>query len=50
MQKESIPTDTTKRVDVYSLSFIIIKVSKIAQFLYFLLMTAKNQSQFEQNV
>ena len=34
-------------VIVFTLRFMVINMSQIAHFLYFLLMTTKNQSQFE---
>ena len=60
MQKLNIPTDGAQRVDgengviclviIFNPLVMVIKTSKIAHFLYFLLMPAKNQSQFEQNI
>ena len=60
MQKWNISTDRNKKAnaknEVICLVFmvtprvIVIKMWKIAHFLYFLLMTAKNQSQFGQNI
>ena len=54
MQNLNIPTDRVQRVDenngviclvlMFTSRFIAIKKSKVAHFLYFLLMTAKNQS------
>ena len=35
---------------MFSLAFMAIEMSQIAYFLYFLLMTTKNQSQFGQNI
>ena len=49
----------TQRVDeknglrclvMFSLTFMVIKMSQMAHFLYFLLMAAKKQSQFGQNI
>ena len=37
-------------VIMFTSRFKVIKMSKMAHFLYFLLMTTKNQSQFEQNI
>ena len=57
MQKWNIPMGRTQRVNekngliclvVFSPVFIVIKMSEMAHFLYCLLMTAKNQSQFGQ--
>ena len=54
-----MPTDRAQRVDVkngvtslfkmFTSRVMVIKMSKMAHFLYFLLMTGKNQSQFGQN-
>ena len=54
MQKRNIPTDKAQRVDekngrviclfiMFTLRIIVITMSKMAHFLYFLLMTAKNK-------
>ena len=57
MWKLNIPMGRIQRVDekngltclvVFSPEFKVIKMSQIAHFLYFLLMTAKKQSQFGQ--
>ena len=60
MQKWNIPKDRAQRVDekkraiclinMFSPRVIVIRMSKMAHFLSFLLMTAKNQSQFGQNI
>ena len=60
MQNLNILADRVQRVDenngiiclviMFTSRFIAIKMSKVAHFLYFLLMTAKNQSQFGQNI
>ena len=60
MQKWNIPTDKTKKLDekngaiclviMFTLSFMFIKMLKMVYFLYFQLMTAKNSSQFGQNI
>ena len=60
MQKWNIPKDRAQRVDekkkviclvnMFSRRVIVIRMSKMAHFLSFLLMTAKNQSQFGQNI
>ena len=52
MQKWSIPTDRTQRIDekngviylviMFTLWVMVIKMLKMAHFLYFLLVTAKN--------
>ena len=57
MQKWNIPTDRAERVDgqngviclviMFTLRVMIIKMSKMAHFLYFQLIPAKNQSQFK---
>ena len=58
MQKWNIPTDRAQRWDgkngviclvMFTPKVMVVKMSKIAHFLYFLLMPAKNQSQFGQN-
>ena len=60
MQKWNIPTDRAQIVDgkngfvcpviTFTPRVMVIKMSKMAHFLYFLLMPAKNQSQFGQNI
>ena len=60
MQKWNIPTDRAQRVDrknediclviIFTPQVMVIRMSKIAHLLYFLLMPAKNQSQFSQNI
>ena len=60
MQKWNIPTDRAQKVDekirviclviMFTTRVMVIKMSKMAHFLYFLLMPAKNQSQFGQNI
>ena len=60
MQKWNIPTDRAKKVDekngvtclviMFILIFMFIKMLKMVYFLYFQLMTAKNSSQFGQNI
>ena len=55
MQKSNIPTSRTQRVDrkngvicqviMLAPQVMVIKMSKMAHYLYFLLMSAKNQSQ-----
>ena len=63
MRKRNMPTDRTQRVDKkwghlsiyrviyhYTPRVMVIKMSKMAHFMYFLLMTATNQSQFGQNI
>ena len=49
MQKSNVPTDGTQRVDKlsYLLSAIVIKMSKMAYSLYFLLMTTKSVTVWE---
>ena len=59
-QKWNIPTDRAKRVDkkigviclaiMFTPGNIVIKMSKMSHLLYFLLMTAKIQSQFGKNI
>ena len=59
MQKLDIPTDRAQRVDkknrvicliiMFAPGVMVIKMLKMAHFLYFLLMPAKNQSQFAEN-
>ena len=56
MQKWNIPTDRVQRVNernvanclaiMFTSGVMVIKMSKMAHFLYFLLMPEKNQSQF----
>ena len=60
MQKLDIPTDRAQRVDkknrvicliiMFAPGVMVIKMLKMAHFLYFLLMPAKNQSQFGENI
>ena len=60
MQKWNIPTDRAQRVDgkngisclviMFTPRVMVIKMSKMAHFLYLLLMPAKNHSQFGQNI
>ena len=60
MQNWNLPTNRTQRIDeknkiiylfiMFSPKIMVIKMSKMTRFLYFLLMTAKTQSQFGQNV
>ena len=60
MQKWNIPTDRAQRVDgkngviclviMFTPQVMVIKMSKMAHFLYFLLMPSKNNSQFGKNV
>ena len=60
MQKWNIPTDRVQRVDgkngviclviMFAPWVMVIKVSKMAHFLYFLLIPAKNKSQIGQNI
>ena len=60
MQKLNLPTDTAQRVDekngiiclviMLASGVMVIKMSKMAHFLYFLLMPANNQSQFGENI
>ena len=60
MQIRNIPTHRTQRVGEkngviclvirFTLGVMIIKMSKMAHFVYFLLMPAKHQSQFGQNI
>ena len=57
MQKRNIPTDIAQRVDekngaislmiIFTPGLMVIKISKMPHFFYFLLMAAKNQSQGE---
>ena len=61
-QNQNVPMDRAERVDeknrahlsssyhVYSLRVMAIKVSKMTHFLYFLPVTVKKYSQFEQNI
>ena len=60
MQKWNIPSDRAQRIDekngviclviLFRPGVMVIKISKIVHCLYFLLMPAKNQSQFGQNI
>ena len=60
MQKLNLPTDRAQRVDekngiiclviMLASGVIVIIMSKMAHFLYFLLMPANNQSQFGENI
>ena len=60
MPKGNIPTDRAQRVDgkngaiclviMFTPQVMVIKMSHMVQFLYFLPMLAKNQSQFGQNI
>ena len=59
LQKLNIPKGRIQRIYekngliclvMFSPAFMIIKMSQMAHVLYFLLMTAKNQSQFGQNI
>ena len=60
MQKLDIPTDRAQRVDkknrvicliiMFAPGVMVIKMLNMAHFLYFLLMPAKNQSQFGENI
>ena len=60
MQKRIISTDRVQIVGeknrviclviMFTPRFKVIKMSKVAHYLYFLLMTPENQSQFEQNI
>ena len=60
IQKWNIPNDTAQRVDekngviclviMFTPKSMVIKMLKLAHNLYFLLLTAKNQSQFGQNI
>ena len=60
MQKLNLPTDRAQRVDekngiiclviMLASGVMVIKMSKMAHFLYFLLMPANNQSQFGENI
>ena len=60
MQKLNIPTNRAQRGDekngviclvvMFTRRVIAIRMSKMAYFLYFLLITAKDQSQFGQNI
>ena len=60
MQKWNIPTDRAQRVDrnngviclviMFAPRVMVIKVSQMSHFLYFLLMPVKNQSQFGENI
>ena len=60
MKKWNKPTDRAQKVDekngaifqviMLTQRVIVIKMSKMAYFLYFLLITTQNQSQFGQNI
>ena len=59
MQKWNLATDRVQRVDerndvirlvMFTHRVLVIKMSKMAHFMYFLLDTAKNQSQFAQDI
>ena len=60
MQKLNLPADRAQRVDekngiiclviMLASGVIVIIMSKMAHFLYFLLMPANNQSQFGENI
>ena len=60
MEKLNLPTDRAQRVDekngiiclviMLASGVIVIIMSKMAHFLYFLLMPANNQSQFGENI
>ena len=60
MQKLNLPTDRAQRLDekngiiclviMLASGVIVIIMSKMAHFLYFLLMPANNQSQFGENI
>ena len=60
MQKWNIPRDKTQKADkkngiiclviVFAHESMAIKLSEVAHFLYFLLMTAKNKSQIGKNL
>ena len=60
MQKWKIPTDRAQRLDekngiiclvmMFALGVMVIKMSKMAHLLYFLLMPADNQSRFGENI
>ena len=60
MQKWNKQTDRTQRADekngviclviMFAPGVMVIKMSKMAHFLYFLLMPAKNQTQFGENI
>ena len=60
MEKLNLPTDRAQRVDekngiiclviMLASGVMVIKMSKMAHFLYFLLMPANNQSQFRENI
>ena len=60
MEKLNLPTDRARRVDekngiiclviMLASGVIVIIMSKMAHFLYFLLMPANNQSQFGENI
>ena len=59
MQKWNLATDRVQRVDerndvirlvMFTRRVLVIKMSKMAHFMYFLLDTAKNQFQFAQDI
>ena len=60
MEKLNLPTDRAQRVDekngiiclviMLASGVMVIKMSKMAHFLYFLLMPANNQSRFGENI
>ena len=60
MQRQNIPTDRAQRVDgkngviclviMFTPRVMVIKISKMAHFFYFLLMPLKYQSQFGRNI
>ena len=59
MQKSNIATDRAQRVEekngviclvMFTPRFMVIKMSKMARFMYFLLDTAKDQFQFGQDI
>ena len=60
IQECNVPTDKTQKADekngvicpviIFTLGVMVIKMSKMAHFLYFLLMTVKYLSQVRQNI
>ena len=60
MQRWNVPTDRDQQANtkngvicldtMFNPEIMVIIMSKLANFLYFLLITAKNESQFEQNI
>ena len=60
MQEWNTPTNRAHRADekngiiclaiMFTSGVLVIKMSKMAHFMYFLQMTTKNQSQFQQNI